>query len=58
LDLNSDETNQLLLFPEGEEITGDQSLHKKLRALKTLRAEIDGDIISLEKALSIMGGVY
>jgi hypothetical protein len=58
LELNSDETNQSLLVPGDEEITGDQSLHAKLRALKTLRAEIDGDIISLEKALKIMGSVY
>lgn len=57
LELNGDETNQLLTVLEREEITGDQTLHTKLRTLKTLRAEIDGDIISLEKASSIIGGV-
>lgn len=57
MELNGDETNQSLAVPEGEDITGDQTLHTKLRNLRNLRAEIDGDIISLEKALRIMGGV-
>jgi hypothetical protein len=58
LELHDDETNVLLLAPGGEETTGDQSLHAKLRTLKSLRAEIDDDIISLERVLRMMDCVY
>jgi hypothetical protein len=40
---------------EGNEI-GEQSLRSKLRDLQVMRAEIDEDIMSLQRVLNIMGG--
>jgi hypothetical protein len=40
-----------------EEMNGLQDMKKKLKCLREMRAEMDEDIISLERALIVMEGV-
>jgi hypothetical protein len=40
-----------------EERNGLQDMKKKLQCLREMRAEIDEDIVSLERALIVMEGV-
>ena len=51
------EMNQLkgVTHVEGSEI-GEQNLRSKLRDLQAMRTEIDEDIMSLQRVLSMMGG--
>jgi hypothetical protein len=54
--LNEEEVDSMGAMCENVNLNGEQDLRSKLRSLKVMRAELDEDIRSIERVLSIMGG--
>jgi hypothetical protein len=56
-ELNGGEADSIGGMCENVNLNGEQEdFRAKLRSLKVMRAELDEDIRSMERALSIMGG--
>jgi hypothetical protein len=54
--LNGEEVTSTDLIRREVSSNGDQDFRTKLQGLRIMRAELDEDIRSMERALSIMGG--